>query len=52
MPRTAHPKKEVEEAIRYAETNGWPSEVVGSHAWAGCAALMTMSSAAAATFAS
>ena len=33
MPRTAHPKKEVEEAIRYAETNGWRVEVGGSHAW-------------------
>ena len=33
MPRTAHPKKELEQAIRYAETNGWRVEVGGSHAW-------------------
>jgi hypothetical protein len=33
MPRTAHPKKEVEEAIRHAETNGWRVEAGGSHAW-------------------
>jgi hypothetical protein len=26
-------KKEIEEALRYAETNGWRVEVGGSHAW-------------------
>jgi len=33
MTRTAHPKKEVEEAIRYAEGSGWRVEVGRSHAW-------------------
>jgi hypothetical protein len=33
MVRATHPKKEVEEAIRHAEDNGWKVEVGGSHAW-------------------
>jgi hypothetical protein len=33
MKRNRHPKKEVEEAIRYAEEFGWQIEVGGSHAW-------------------
>ena len=33
MMRTRHPKKEVEEAVRYAEECGWRIEVGGSHAW-------------------
>ena len=33
MSRAAHAKKEVEDAIRYAERNGWRIEVGGSHAW-------------------
>jgi hypothetical protein len=33
MTRNRHPKKEVEEAIRYAEEFGWQIEVGGSHAW-------------------
>lgn len=33
MPRKTHPKQEVEEALRYAEKNGWHVEVGGSHAW-------------------
>lgn len=33
MPRATHPKKEVEDAIRHAEANGWRVEVGGSHAW-------------------
>lgn len=33
MGRARHPKKEVEEAIQYAEHNGWRVEVGGSHAW-------------------
>jgi len=33
MARTSHPKKEVEEALRYAEANGWRVEPGGSHAW-------------------
>ena len=32
MPRPRHPKKEVEEAIRYAEARGWRIDVGGSHA--------------------
>jgi hypothetical protein len=31
--RARHPKKEVEEAVRYAEAAGWRAEVGGSHAW-------------------
>ncbi len=33
MGRARHPKKEVEEALRYAEASGWRVEVGGSHAW-------------------
>ncbi|NIM41181.1 MAG: hypothetical protein GTN84_08760 [Hydrogenophaga sp.] len=33
MARAAHPKKEVEEALRYAEEHRWRVEVGGSHAW-------------------
>lgn len=33
MTRPRHSKKEVEEAIRYAEQNNWRVEVGGSHAW-------------------
>ena len=33
MARARHPKKEVEEAIRHAEHNGWRVQVGGSHAW-------------------
>jgi hypothetical protein len=33
MGRSRHPKKEVEEAIRYAEAHGWRVAVGGSHAW-------------------
>jgi hypothetical protein len=33
MARPSHPKKEVEEAIRHAERQGWRVEVGGSHAW-------------------
>lgn len=32
MARGAHPKKEVEEALKHAEANGWRVEVGGSHA--------------------
>jgi len=32
MGRTKHPKKEVEEALRHAEEQGWRIEVGGSHA--------------------
>jgi hypothetical protein len=30
--RHAHPKKEVEEALRYAESQGWRVEIGGNHA--------------------
>lgn len=33
MSRKAHSKQEVEEALKYAEKNGWRVEVGGSHAW-------------------
>jgi hypothetical protein len=33
MSRTRHPKKEIEKAIRHAESNGWGVEVGGCHAW-------------------
>lgn len=33
MPRKKHSKQEVEEALEYAEKNGWRIEVSGSHAW-------------------
>lgn len=31
--RSTHPKKEVEQALRYAEKLGWRIEIGGSHAW-------------------
>lgn len=33
MARSPHPKKEVDEALRHAEGQGWRVEVGGSHAW-------------------
>lgn len=33
MARKAHPKKEVESALQYAESKGWRVEVGASHAW-------------------
>ena len=33
MTRSTHPRKEVEEALRYAEGLGWRVDVGGSHAW-------------------
>lgn len=33
MKRPRHPKKEIEQAVRYAERNGWIVEIGGSHAW-------------------
>ena len=33
MARPSHPKKEVEEALRHAEGQGWRVDVGGSHAW-------------------
>ena len=31
--RSTHPRKEIEAALRYAESQGWRVEVGGSHAW-------------------
>jgi len=33
VARARHPSKEIEEAIRHAEDQGWRVEVGGSHAW-------------------
>ncbi|HEU0229919.1 MAG TPA: hypothetical protein VFR20_05060 [Burkholderiaceae bacterium] len=33
MSRPLHPKKEIEEALRYIERQGWRVEVGDSHAW-------------------
>jgi len=33
MARKKHPDKELEEALQYAEKNGWLVEIGGSHAW-------------------
>jgi len=41
MPRKRHPKKAVENALRYAEAHGWRVEVGGGHAWAGFTAPTT-----------
>ncbi|WP_431495470.1 hypothetical protein [Pseudomonas brassicacearum] len=33
MIRPTHPKKEIEETLRYAEVQGWRVDVGASHAW-------------------
>jgi len=33
MARPIHPRKEIEEALRYAEEHGWRIEPGGGHAW-------------------
>ncbi|MDR6713022.1 hypothetical protein J2W83_002624 [Pseudomonas hunanensis] len=33
MPRPSHPKKEVEQALRHAEKNGWRVVVGAGHCW-------------------
>jgi hypothetical protein len=33
MARATHPKKEVEEALKHAQANGWRVETGGAHAW-------------------
>lgn len=33
MKRRVHSKQEVEEALKYAEKNGWRVDAGGSHAW-------------------
>ena len=32
MARARHPRKEIEQALRYAEQHGWSVEIGGSHA--------------------
>lgn len=33
MTRSTHPKKDIEDALKHAEVNGWRVEQGGSHAW-------------------
>ncbi len=33
MSRRKHPNKEIENALKHAENNGWRIEASGSHAW-------------------
>ncbi|WP_258197205.1 hypothetical protein [Pseudomonas plecoglossicida] len=33
MPRPAHSKKEIEQALRYAEAQGWRVVAGGGHCW-------------------
>lgn len=33
MARSSHPKKDIEAALRHAESQGWRVEIGGSHAW-------------------
>jgi hypothetical protein len=33
MGRTKHPKKEIEEALKHAESRGWVIKEGGAHAW-------------------
>ena len=33
MVRRIHPKKEIEQVLRYAEQQGWRIVVGGGHAW-------------------
>ena len=33
MARSSHPKKDIEAALRHAESQGWSVEMGGSHAW-------------------
>jgi hypothetical protein len=33
IPRNKHPKKEIEQALAYAESRGWRLEIGGAHAW-------------------
>ncbi|MCY4603323.1 MAG: hypothetical protein OXE49_03745 [Gemmatimonadetes bacterium] len=33
MARKAHPKREIEAALKHAEAHGWRVEVGGGHAW-------------------
>lgn len=33
MARKKHPKKEIEEALKYSEKHGWRVEMSNGHAW-------------------
>jgi len=33
MARPRHPKKEIEDAVTYAEVRGWVVEISNGHAW-------------------
>lgn len=33
MSRRRHPNKDIEEAVRYAETHGWLVKITTGHAW-------------------
>lgn len=33
MPRSRHPDKDIEAALRFAEERGWWLRIGGSHAW-------------------
>lgn len=33
MPRSRHPDKDIEAALRFAESRGWWLRIGGSHAW-------------------
>ena len=33
MPRHRHSKKEIEEALTYAEAQGWRIDLASGHAW-------------------
>lgn len=33
MARSSHPKKEIEDALEYAESHGWSIETGKGHAW-------------------
>jgi hypothetical protein len=52
MARSRHPKKEIEEAIRHAEDNGWRVELAGVTHGAKSIAPIMMSSADVENFAS
>jgi hypothetical protein len=35
VSRRSHPHKDVEDALRYAESHGWTVDVGGGHCWGG-----------------
>lgn len=50
MSRRRHPNKDIEEAVRYAETHGWLVKITTGHAWGKYVALKTLKSAVAEFF--